>query len=487
MSTPVSCRPRGRSRRPLSLVAGALVLAACGDKDPLHPGTRGVRVVAGAGVTDTIQAEPVQSLVVEVRDESGKLRSGLVVRFESRPAGPEQPYRGSQAYVAPLDRNVFTNLVADTTDGRGRASARVKLGSVAGPAEIVVVVPDLGSADTARFTVKAGAAASVQALPKDTALYRGHSVVLRGAVVDRFGNPRTDPVSYALAVPAGVSLNGATVTAQSEGRSAVLVQAMGLADTAYVSVVPEGVLAASSPEGVVMFNTDGTGYKRLVTMAFAWTTDWSPSGTEVAFDLQYGGAVRIVGLDGKVRTASNTPGTGMELYPEFSPDGGTIYFSREAWRLRRVKRDGTNDELVPTTNPASDVAPSLSPDGTRLVYVVAGGGGNDVLRVLTLATGGVSTIDVRGHSPSWSPRGDLIAYVDPQGYTLKVMNPDGTGVRQVSQASQAYGFGIDWSPDGKWIVAKNASKNLIDLIDPATGTTLSLGFTRGMGGPSWRP
>jgi Tol biopolymer transport system component len=470
-------------------VAGAAALAACGDgKNPTAPGTPGIRMVAGDRTTDTISAEPVQALVVEVRDESGSLASGAVVRFESVLTNPQQMYGGYSAYVSRLDQSQFGMIAVDTTDARGRASARFKLGITAGQAMVRVVVPGLGMADTATFTVQAGAAASVRAFPKDTALYPGRSFALRGSVVDRAGNPRTDPVTYAVAA-GNISLASGTVTAQAEGRAKVLVQAMGLVDTSYVTVVPEGILAATSPSGgVVMFNTDGSGYKRLTpTTMSSWTTDWSPSGNEVVFDAPYGGPIHVVDLAGNVRTASNTPSTGMELYPEFSPDGSMIYFSREYWHLQRVRRDGTGDEAVPTNMPSSDVAPSLSPDGTRLVYVVAGGGGNDILRLLTVATGEVNAINISGHSPSWSPRGDLIAFIDPQSYTLKVMNTDGTGVRQVSAAAQTYSFGIDWSADGKWIVARNGTKNVIELIDPQTGTSLPLGFTAGMSGPSWRP
>jgi Tol biopolymer transport system component len=99
----------------------------------------------------------------------------------------------------------------------------------------------------------------------------------------------------------------------------------------------------------------------------------------------------------------------------------------------------------------------------------------------------VTNPNIAGHSPSWSPTGDRIAYLDPQGYVLKVMNPDGTGVRQVGSADGSYAFGIDWSPDGKWIVAKNARIDRIELVNATTGVALPLGFTNGMSGPSWRP
>ena len=46
-------------------------------------GEPGVHIVAGAGVTDSIDAEPTQALVVEVFDEDGHAAVGAVVRFET--------------------------------------------------------------------------------------------------------------------------------------------------------------------------------------------------------------------------------------------------------------------------------------------------------------------------------------------------------------------------------------------------------------------
>ena len=489
---PHSFRRRGSTRTLLiAAVAAATTLASgCGGdgKGGVGPnGVRGIQMVAGAGITDTITAEPTQSLVVEVRDERGEARSGIVVRFEPL-AGPSGYPYDANILVGALDQRDWAWLVVDTTDSRGRASARIKLGGTAGPASVQVAVPDLGMVDTAHFTVKPGAGARVIAAPKDTALYAGRSFSLRGSVVDRFGNPTAGTITYSF-VGSAVTLSGKVVTGQTEGRAKVIVTALAnISDTTYVSVLPEGVLAAFSSDGIVMFNTDGSGYRKLATSTNGgMTTDWSPNGSEVVFDSQFGDRIRVVDLAGNVRYANSTGGSGWEIYPEFAPDGRTIYYSKESWRMHRVNRDGTGDELVPTNSPSSDVFPSLSPDGTRMVYVVAGGGGQDALRLLTLATGEVTVINVPGHSPSWSPTGDRIAFLDPQSYALKVMNPDGTGVRQVSQGDASYGFGIDWSPDGRWIVAKNGRNNMIELVDATNGVTLPLGFTNGMNGPSWRP
>jgi Tol biopolymer transport system component len=66
-----------------------------------------------------------------------------------------------------------------------------------------------------------------------------------------------------------------------------------------------------------------------------------------------------------------------------------------------------------------------------------------------------------------------------------VINADGTGVRQVSADGRSYqALGLDWSPDGQWLVAR--SDSTVDLIQVATGLTLPLGYATGYTLASWK-
>lgn len=108
------------------------------------------------------------------------------------------------------------------------------------------------------------------------------------------------------------------------------------------------------------------------------------------------------------------------------------------------------------------------------------------LRMLDLATGASTDMGILGHHPSWSPTGDLVAFVAPGGI-LTVMSPSGANQRPVGRGG-GYQLAASWSPDGAWLVAQSAATGRLDVIEVATGRALALGAaTSGMVGPSWRP
>ena len=469
-----------------------LVIAGCkgdswGITEPAEPG---ISFRAGAAVTDTVDAQLVQALIVEVRGEGGRPAPGMIVRFTAVPIATSY-YTTYRVRVSGLDAPSFTSLVIDTTDARGRASVLVSFGKTTGPASVVVTVPELGFSETATYTVAPGSAERVVAAPKDTLLFAGGSVTLRSTVTDRYGNPRPDPVTVTR-VSGGIAVQGNVVTAQTDGLAKVISTASGISDTTHIAVVPSGaVIAASAPgSGVVTMNLDGSNYRVVTSLPSAWVR-WAPDGSELTFDNDYAVPARVVTMAGAVRPVrASSPSTQAEMYPVYSPDKEWVYLSVIAsseFRLWRVRPDGTGAEPLNTTSPEDDFYPSPSPDGTRLAYVRRTGGGEDYMRILDLNTGAVAKIDVPGHAPAWSPLGDLIAYVDLRaGSVLKVMRPDGTGQRQVSPTGN-YEKSVQWSPDGKWLIAYGGIPARIQLIDVATGSATALTFAMLLRSPTWRP
>lgn len=478
-------------RRAILLVA-PVFLIACGDGVG-SPFTRGI-VVFAAPRGDTVLARPVQALVIQVHSKHGAIQRGVVVQLLPLPLvnafGQSVPSMG----VGRLESMGFFGAMVDTTDAQGRVKARVAYGTVAGPARLEIIVPEIGLADTLEFTVTPGAAADVRIHPRDTVLRVGESVVLQGSVVDRFGNPRDGDIRYALVSGPG-TLSGRTITANGLGRIIVRATSGTADDITGVSVVPPGTLAIATGAGIYVTPTDGRN-RQTVTTRPADVLAWAPSGNEIVFDEGHTGSrVHIVTMTGALRTPTSTVASGgLELYPEFSPDGNWVYYTAHgnSPSLWRTRADGTLTERVPIDAPEADIWASLAPSADRLVYVRMTGGGQDYLRLLDLTNGDVNRIDVPGHSPRWSPVSDTIAFL----YTrdthslhgpLMIMSPDGSNQREVSAGGAQYRHGFSWSPDGKYLAATNVHSGLVHIIDVATKVAIPLGFTSGARAVAWKP
>jgi TolB protein len=98
-----------------------------------------------------------------------------------------------------------------------------------------------------------------------------------------------------------------------------------------------------------------------------------------------------------------------------------------------------------------------SPDGKRIAF-----DGKDGLRagIFTMDADGNDlmflTPDLVGSDPEWSPDGQQIAFVGANGGGLYLMDSDGANPRELIGFPDFPGtmsqIGLDWSPDGKWLV-----------------------------------
>jgi hypothetical protein len=453
---------------------GLLILLGCsGDQtDPdIDPA---IQLLAGAEQTDTVTAEPVQALVVSVVG----VPSGTVVRFES--ASLNTPF----VFVSRIESNEFSFVVTDSIRSNSRASVRVKLGPRAGEAWIRVVVPEFGLADSARYSILPGNLAAMSGQPADTSVPIGAVFQIRAAPVDRFDNPRPETVS-ARALDNGVTISGFMVTANQPGRARVelLTPQWPNRDTVFVGVLPNGVLAGSTSSHLVIFQTDGLVLQEIPLQGGAATTlDWSHDASELALDPEFGGTrIRVVALSGTVRTLT-APESFHDLYPEYSRDGQWLYYSRNnstGWSIRRVRPDGTGDLHVLGIT-GNDVAPSLSPDGTRMAYVIAGA---DQLRLHSFVGPDAYPLAQPGHTPAWSPDGERIAFIAGGG--VRSIMPNGTGLRVLTSGS-VYRLGLDWSPDGRWLVAVTHGLS-VHVIEAMTGDVIRVPVHRPITAVAWRP
>jgi Tol biopolymer transport system component len=240
-----------------------------------------------------------------------------------------------------------------------------------------------------------------------------------------------------------------------------------------------------------MFNIDGSGL-RVLTDTDAIQLRWAPSGASVIFsDLASPQHLVSVDTTGSTHLLDSTDAArGITAStPAYSADSKTIYYTRQDstghYSIYSLAADGsTPPQSVASQHSIENLWPAPSPDGAQLAFVH--NGLTLTLTIATFASGTVSNTGLDAASPVWSPLGDVIAYV--QGVNpapVATAKPDGTGVHVLTGPS--YGWGIDWSPDGQWIVAANESTDRLDLINATTGQVISLPFTTGYAYPTWRP
>ena len=473
--------------RVLAIMAAAFASATC--DGPVEPtGAPGITIVAGADVADSIDARPVQALLVEVHTLEGMPARHALVRFSGLPTAD---YLNPSVRVCPIS---FVPILAVTevfTDTSGRARVLVALGRLAGPGGVEITVPDLGFADTAWYTINPGHGVSVVSEPADTVVFNSRSFALRASVLDRYGNPRLDTLSFAADSPSVSVLRGSVMSEQL-GRARIRVSdAAGHADTSWVSVIPTGTIAATSPTGIVIVDLDGSNRRTVPGVAAAAWVDWNPAGDTLVFaSSDYESWLYVTNTTAPPRRLINdSTGRLSEWRPQYSRDGQWIYFTaRSSIRYQaiwRVRPDGSSPEFIGPVSGDNDGHVAPSSDGSRVAYVSNSCCYPDLgLFVLHVASGVADSLAPRAFTPRWSPGDSLIGFIS-RG--VLVVRPDGHGLRQITPLNFANYFqGFDWSPAGDWVIARGPSGQL-DLIRVADHLILTLPYFTDLDRPAWRP
>ncbi|MBN2030638.1 PD40 domain-containing protein [bacterium] len=120
------------------------------------------------------------------------------------------------------------------------------------------------------------------------------------------------------------------------------------------------------------------------------------------------------------------------------------------------------------SSPGKEVTPSLSPDGNQIAYSCGSVGQNDyhiyVKMIGTLTSLKLTTKAAEQYYPSWSPDGRMVAFMRFAGEEsgiYKVPALGGAEQRVITIDSVNTGAGLDWSPDGGFIIySKRDSANI---------------------------
>jgi Tol biopolymer transport system component len=282
------------------------------------------------------------------------------------------------------------------------------------------------------------------------------------------------------------------------GPSLVLAVFISLVPSAHgveLRAIPPIVFSTSRADGdLVIQRADGSG-RRVATRGSRndSSPSWSPEGTRVAFTEFTTPGIRINVLDlktGRVRFL------GHGANPDWSPDGKRlvfIAFGKEP-DLATMDATGANRRLLGVTAARvhARTRPAWAPRGPRIAFVGGRGlfvvdeDGSELRRLTVKGKGGgaswspsgrriafdcgtraaavcvvrpngsagLKNVTRKGHHPSWSPRGNLIALASYNRSAIILVRPDGTFVRELPAKLDT---SPDWSPDGRRLVVSHSA------------------------------
>ncbi|MBP9837555.1 MAG: Tol-Pal system beta propeller repeat protein TolB [Proteobacteria bacterium] len=146
---------------------------------------------------------------------------------------------------------------------------------------------------------------------------------------------------------------------------------------------------------------------------------------------------------------------GLEIGAKFLPDGQGIITSATVDGISKIALFDLKGRIVKklTSGDSIDVSPSVSPDGSRVAFCSNRAGGPQIY-VMPISGGSATRISYANSnyctSPSWSPKGDKVAFVcRAGGNQIFITSPDGGKVSQLTHSGD--NEDPSWSPDGRFI------------------------------------
>ena len=359
------------------------------------------------------------------------------------------------------DRSIGLNGVT-TFSGVGVGSHQVELTGLAGNCSVDGVNP-------ATTTVAAGATAPVSFAVVCEALPVG-SLEVTATVTNNF-----DPDGYQIAV-AGVTRGPVEV----EGSAVFDDLPSGSQQVELRDIAPNCAVDGDNP-ATVTIPAGGT-----ASAAFSVTCTSPPDGRIIFRGGPDYNGYMVMNADGSGRfKLLQQPPEAQPLWPAWSHDGNRIAIVLQLeWPnsdIYVMNKDASSLTQL-TTDPASDILPTWSPDGGWIAFVSDRTGSEEIF-VMGADGSGITQLtddpDWNAGEPSWSPDGSKILTYQGSATDdrIIVMNADGSNVTRLNNPApicdQGFNQGLPawgdanpkWSPDGSRIVFQ---RNFDCTGDPAT-------------------
>ena len=232
------------------------------------------------------------------------------------------------------------------------------------------------------------------------------------------------------------------------------------------AVSPDGGRIAFSARGWIWVLDIGSGRAGRVTDGphMDFRPKWSPDGRSMTFirDDSRDTWIVVRELDSGAETAVNTDG--IELDPVLGVGNELIYSSAAEGTLDLWSRDTG----ALTSQPGIELAPSLSADGSLLVYIhkLVGAGYLDRIIARDRRTGEervLATERILSQTrPEVSPDGKLVVYGWPSDdeYDLRLVATDDPSTPlRLTSGRRGLPLEPTWGPDGEWIWFTEADRD----------------------------
>jgi len=225
----------------------------------------------------------------------------------------------------------------------------------------------------------------------------------------------------------------------------------------YPSIARNGTIAFLNSRSrnflVVYPLPDGAPVTLLTDASRPWAPVFSPDGKEIVYSRdQPDGLWHLWVIPTEQGPARQiTFGKTPEIYPRFTPDGGTIFFNTwggEPLSMWHVAFEGGPAKPATSSTGGSDAYGDVSPDGKSIVFTRTE---NKISHVYVAPADGTGTprrvLENSGTVPRWSPNGEWISFSPSRSFSsgVFIVHPDGTGLKQLTQTG---GWAV-WWPDGE--------------------------------------